>query len=177
MANFIHKTAIIYPNVVLGDNIFIGPYSVIGSPPEHKDHDPRNPGPDYKGPKVIIENDTIIREFVTIHAGTDKTTRIGKNCYIQAHAHIGHDARLDENVTVACHASIGGYAVLEMHSNIGLNAAIHQFTRVGRGTMIGASAFVKGETDCWSIYVGVPARNIGENHRLMKKISGGDIQY
>jgi acetyltransferase-like isoleucine patch superfamily enzyme len=36
MANFIHPTAIIGKNVVLGDNNYIGAYCIIGDPAEHK---------------------------------------------------------------------------------------------------------------------------------------------
>ena len=38
MANFIHPTAIIYEDVEIGDNNYIGAYCIIGAPPEHKKH-------------------------------------------------------------------------------------------------------------------------------------------
>lgn len=35
--NYIHPTALIGPNVELGDNNYIGPFCIIGYPAEHKD--------------------------------------------------------------------------------------------------------------------------------------------
>ena len=164
----IHPTAVIYPNVFVGDNVTIGAYSVIGSPAESKGLDPVNPIG-----MVIIGEGTIIREHVTIHAPTDKLgyTRIGKNCYIQAHSHIGHDCQIGDNVTLACYACVGGHNKVGDYANFGLHAVSHQRSTIGQGTMIGACAFVKGELEEWSVYVGVPAKRIKANQYLIDKLA------
>jgi UDP-N-acetylglucosamine acyltransferase len=79
------------------------------------------------------------------------------------HAHIGHDCLIKDNVTISCGAKIGGHSVIKEYSNIGLNAVLHQFTIIERGCMIGASAFIKGQTIEFTKYAGVPARKIGIN--------------
>jgi acetyltransferase-like isoleucine patch superfamily enzyme len=33
---YIHPTALIEPNVIIEDNVYIGPYCIIGFPPEWK---------------------------------------------------------------------------------------------------------------------------------------------
>ena len=157
MANFIHPTAIIGDNVILGDNNYIGAYCIIGDPAEHKRHWDEPKG------KVIIGNNNIITGLVTIDAGTEQVTYIGDNCFIMKHAHIGHDCTINNNVTISCGAKIGGHSVIGEKSNIGLNAVLHQFSNIHIGCMIGASAFFKGESEPYSKYAGVPARKIGEN--------------
>jgi UDP-N-acetylglucosamine acyltransferase len=157
MANFIHPTAIIGDNVILGDNNYIGAFCIIGDPAEHKK---------YWGQekcKVIIGNNNIVTGLVTIDAGTEVPTIIEDGCFIMKHAHIGHDCRIMNNVTISCGAKIGGHSIIGEGSNIGLNAVLHQFSVIKKGCMIGASAFFKGESEVEMKYAGVPARKLGSN--------------
>lgn len=175
MANFIHPTAIIGDNVILGDNNYIGAYCIIGDPAEHKKYwEYEEQIKDYGTLKIIqrgqikrglvtIGNNNIVTGLVTIDAGTEAITTIGDNCFIMKHAHIGHDCLIYSNVTISCGAKIGGHSVIKEYSNIGLNAVLHQFTIIERGCMIGASAFIKGATEEFSKYAGVPAKKIGTN--------------
>ena len=157
MANFIHPTAIIGDNVILGDNNYIGAYCIIGDPAEHKKYWLQPKG------KVIIGNGNMITGLVTIDAGTEDITTIGNNCFIMKHAHIGHDCYIWDNVTISCGAKIGGHSVIKEYSNIGLNAVLHQFSVINEGCMIGASAFFKGESESFSKYAGVPAKYLSPN--------------
>jgi UDP-N-acetylglucosamine acyltransferase len=175
MANFIHPTAIIGDNVILGDNNYIGPYCIIGDPAEHKKYwQYEEQIKDYgtlkilqkgqiKRGKVLIGNNNVITGLVTIDAGTEQITYISDNCFIMKHAHIGHDCKINDNVTISCGAKIGGHSIIDKNSNIGLNAVLHQFSYIKEGCMIGASAFFKGESEPFTKYAGVPARKLGEN--------------
>ena len=160
MANFIHPTAIIGENVILGDNNYIGAYCIIGDPAEHKKFWDEQKG------KVYIGDNNIITGLVTIDAGTKDITFIGNNCFIMKHAHIGHDCMIKDNVTISCGAKIGGHSIIKNNSNIGLNAVLHQFSIIEQGCMIGASAFFKGQTKEFSKYAGVPAKYLSPNIKL-----------
>jgi UDP-N-acetylglucosamine acyltransferase len=160
MANFIHPTAIIGDNVILGDNNYIGAYCIIGDPAEHKKFWGQEKG------KVIIGDNNIITGLVTIDAGTEYDTFIRNNCFIMKHAHIGHDCRIWDNVTISCGAKIGGHSIIKEYSNIGLNAVLHQFSIIEQGCMIGASAFFKGQSKEYSKYAGVPAKYLSPNIKL-----------
>jgi UDP-N-acetylglucosamine acyltransferase len=165
MANFIHPTAIIGDNVILGDNNYIGAYCIIGDPAEHKKYWDKEIG------KVYIGDNNIITGLVTIDAGTKDITTIANNCFIMKHAHIGHDCIIQDNVTISCGAKIGGHSIIKAYSNIGLNAVLHQFTTIERGCMIGASAFIKCATEEFSKYAGVPAKKIGTNEHSRNLIN------
>jgi UDP-N-acetylglucosamine acyltransferase len=130
MKPIIHPTAIIGPNVTIEDDVFIGPYCVIGTHAEYRSK--VNERTDEPG-RVFIGRGTTIREFVTVHGSAiGKTTHIGPGCYIQAHAHIGHDAYLDGYNTIACHAIVAGHVTMWMHSGLGLAAVTHQGARIER---------------------------------------------
>ena len=158
MANYIHPTAIVGDNVELGDNNYIGAYCIIGDKAEHKKYWDKPLG------KVIIGDNNIITGLVTIDAGTEEPTIIENDCFIMKHAHIGHDCIIQNNVTISCGAKIGGHSIIKEKSNIGLNAVLHQFTTIEKGCMIGASAFMKGLTEEFTKYAGVPAKKIGINN-------------
>lgn len=157
----IHPSAIIYDNVTIEENVYIGAYCIIGAPPEWKGKEDL----DNKG--VLIKKGTRITGLVTIDAGVNSQTIIGENCYLMKHSHVGHDAELGNNVVLSCGAKIGGHSIIGEGTNIGLNAVIHQKLSVPEGCMIGASAFVgkKSVLRPKHKYAGVPVKEIGKNER------------
>jgi UDP-N-acetylglucosamine acyltransferase len=162
---YIHPTAVIFDNVTIGDDCYIGPFCIIGGPPEHADCDPLKEG---KG--VMIGNGCRLYGHNTVDSGMDRETCICFNSILMKGAHVGHDSFLFPHVTLSCGAKIGGHSSIGQCSVIGLNATIHQFTYLITGTMVGASAFVKGQWENdWRILAGVPAKDIGENVRGMDK--------
>ena len=73
----------------IGENCTISPFSTIGSEPQDLG---------YKGEptKVVIGDETIIKENVTIHRGAacgDFTTRIGNKCLLMVGSHIAHNCQ------------------------------------------------------------------------------------
>ena len=162
----IHDTAIVHPNVYLGKNVSIGAFSVVGTPAEVKGEKGLPQG------RVYIGDNTVIREHVTIHSSRheDGRTKIGSDCYIQAHSHIGHDSYIGNNVTIACFACVGGHNFISDHCNLGLHSVTHQRTTLGEGVMLGANAFGKGILTSYSVYVGTPAKRIKSNIRLLNKL-------
>ena len=114
------------------------PYSSIGAAPQDlKYHGERS--------ATRIGDRNRIREFVTIHRGTEgggMLTSIGNDNLLMAYTHIAHDAILGDHtvlanaVTLAGHVTIGDWAV------IGAFSGVHQFCRVGRHSMIGGYSVV-----------------------------------
>lgn len=119
------------------DNIFY-PYSTVGVASQDLK---------YRGEpsRTEIGSRNKIREFVTIHRGTEGgglVTRIGSDCLLMAYTHVAHDANIGNHsilangVTLAGHVTIGEWAV------IGAFTGIHQFCRVGPHAMIGGYSVV-----------------------------------
>jgi len=156
----IHETAIIYPNVTIEDDVYIGPYCIIGAPPEWK-------GKEHESKGVYIAQGTRITGLVTIDSGALGLTYIGRDCYLMKGAHVGHDAILKNGVTLSCGAKIGGHSEIGENTNIGLNATIHQKLKIPEGCMIGMGAVVTKKTELSRNckYAGVPAKFIGFNDR------------
>lgn len=153
----IHPTAIIYDNVTIEANVYIGPYCIIGATGEWKGK-VSNMG-------VRICDSAILTGLITVDAGVEQTTFIGTNCYLMKHSHVGHDAMLANNVTLSCGAKIGGHATIGENTNIGLNAVIHQQKIVPADCMIGMGAVItKGIVMATGMkYVGNPAKLLWQN--------------
>lgn len=158
--NQIHDTAIIYEGVTIGRGNIIGPFCIIGAPPEWR-------GLEKVSGKVIIGDNNIITGHATIDSGADAFTIIDDGCYIMKAVHIGHDAHIGHYVTLSCHSIIGGHVIIHDEANVGLGAIIHQKQTIAQGCMIGMGAIVtkKLTTVAYRIYAGNPARLIGDNTR------------
>lgn len=127
----IHPTALIYPNVVLHDNVFIGPYCIIGEPTSSYYQDPEHH--EFKkteiGANSIIRSHSIIYEDVNIgenfqtghHVTIREDSHIGKNCSvgtlsdIQGTACIGDFVRIHSNVFIAPLTTIKNYVWIFPH--------------------------------------------------------------
>lgn len=162
MSSHIHKTAIIYPNVTIGENVYIGPYCIIGAPAESTSKHSAG---------VRIGNNVKIHGLVTIDAGTQEDTVIQDNCYLMKQTHVGHDAVLLERVYLSPGARVGGHCWLCQGVNMGMNATCHQMTVIPEWCMIGANSFVnnKQELKPFGVYVGSPVRWIKENTYPIEK--------
>ena len=167
----IHPTAIIDPAATLGEGVEIGPYAVIEGPVilgpgcilhamarivGHVTMGARNTihgtavigdypqDRKYGGEptQVIIGDDNIFREGVTIHRGTGPGTRtvVGSRNYLMAQSHIGHNCVVGDDVTIANAAALAGHVHVADRAIIGAHCGIHQFCRVGRMAMISNAA-------------------------------------
>lgn len=158
--NNIHTTAIIYDGVSIGTGNTIGPYCIIGAPPEWK-------GKENISGCVIIGNNNTITGLATIDSGIDKDnpTIINNNCYLMKHVHLGHGVVLENNVTVSVGAILGGNAYLMEGVNFALNAVCHQYQTIGAYSMVGMGSIVtkKSKILPGEIHVGSPAKFIKIN--------------
>jgi UDP-N-acetylglucosamine acyltransferase len=177
MKNIIHPTAVIDDGVQLGENNYIGPYCYItghtvignnnrfeaycsiGTPPEHRDHFDNNPFP------VIIGDGNIIREFVTINAGTIRNTVLGNNIVMLRNSHIGHDSIIEDKANLSCNVLIGGHSHIMEGANFGLGSMCHQFLVIGAYSMIGMGGIVVKSSiiQPGEIHVGNPVKFLKEN--------------
>lgn len=125
----------------IGEGCNIFPFASLGHVPQ----DLKYHGEDSE---VIIGNNTVIREHVTVNPGTEgggSITRIGDNCLIMVAAHVAHDCIVGNNVILVNNATLGGHVEVEDFAIIGGLSAVHQFVRIGAHAMIGGASGV--ETD------------------------------
>jgi UDP-N-acetylglucosamine acyltransferase len=190
----IHSTAIVSSKAKLGKNIKVGPFAVIHDDVEVGDdciidsHAVLYDGARlanrihiFQGASVantpqdlkfgneksifFIDDDTQIREFVTLHRGTHSTGKssIGKNCLLMAYCHVAHDCTVGNNVILANVAQLAGHCEIEDHAIIGGLTGIHQFCKVGAHAMVSFSSKIASDVPPFTMVGGVPARFEGIN--------------
>ncbi|MBI2995107.1 MAG: acyl-ACP--UDP-N-acetylglucosamine O-acyltransferase [Candidatus Melainabacteria bacterium] len=190
----IHSTAIISPKAKISPGVEIGPYSVIGPEVEINEDTYIGPhviiegrteiGPhckllgacsiglppqdlSYKGEDtgVKIGENTVIREYVTIHRATKEGfTTIGKNCFLMNYVHIGHNVQVGNNVIMANSTILAGYVIVEDYVFISALCTIHQHCRIGESAMVGGMTGSRLDLPPYFIADGRPAKIVGVNN-------------
>mgnify|MGYP006139823579 CR=1 FL=1 len=106
-----------------------------------------------------IGDRNIIREFVSIHSGTqtESITSVGDDCTLLAHAHVGHNCTVGNHVVMSHAATLAGHVAIGDHANIGGLSAIHQFCHVGVASMVAGMSRVIQDVLPFTIAEGFPA--------------------
>jgi UDP-N-acetylglucosamine acyltransferase len=203
----IHPTAIIDPQARIAETADIGPYSIvgpnveIGSGTRLMAHNflegPTWIGDDnlffpfstvgvasqdlkYRGERAEtrIGHRNRIREFVTIHRGTQGgglVTRIGNDNLIMVQSHVAHDCQIGDHVIVGNSVGIAGHVVIEDWVDVSPYSGVHQFCRIGRHAFIGPYSVVKQDVMPYSLTSSKPelavfgANSIGLERRGFDK--------
>ena len=137
------------PTWIGEDNVFF-PYSSIGVASQDLK---------YKGERAEtrIGNRNRIREFVTIHRGTQGgglVTSMGSDNLLMAYTHVAHDVRIGDHVVLANGAQLAGHVVVGDWVDISPFTGVHQFCRIGRHAFIGPYTVVIQDVMPFSTTVG-----------------------
>lgn len=136
------------PTVIGEDNLFY-PYSTVGVASQDLK---------YKGERAEtrIGHRNRIREFVTIHRGTEgggALTSIGDDNLLMAYAHIAHDAHVGNRTILANGTTLAGHVTIEDDVGIGAFTGVHQFCRVGRHSYVGGYSVITQDVLPFSLTV------------------------
>ena len=159
-------------NTKIGKNNKFFPFSSIGMIPQDK----KFTGEDSQ---LIIGNDNVIREHVTINPGTRKggmKTLIKNKCLFMVGSHIAHDCQISSNVILVNNATLGGHVNIEEGAIIGGNSAVHQFVNIGKFAMIGGMSGVGENIIPYALYIGVRSNLRGLNLIGLKRKKISSIQ-
>ncbi|MBI4877462.1 MAG: acyl-ACP--UDP-N-acetylglucosamine O-acyltransferase [Acidobacteria bacterium] len=181
----IHATAIVDPTARIDETADIGPYCIVGAEVEIGARTRLMAHLYLEGPAWIGEDNLFfpfstvgvasqdlkyrgertetrighrnrIREFVTIHRGTEGgggLTAIGDDNLIMAYAHVAHDARIGNHTILANGVTLGGHVTVGDWAGIGALSGVHQFCRIGRHCYIGGGSVVTQDVLPYSMTV------------------------
>ena len=125
------------PSWIGEDNIFY-PYSTVGVAGQDLK---------YRGERAEthIGNGNRIREFVTIHRGTEGgglKTVIGNENLLMAYVHVAHDVAIGNHCVLANAATLAGHVIVGDWAVIGASTGVHQFCRIGRHAIVGGYSVI-----------------------------------
>jgi UDP-N-acetylglucosamine acyltransferase len=171
--------SVIGPNVTIGAGTIIGPMMRIEGPVTigERNHffgqasvgtQPQDLK--FKGERteLVIGNDNVFREFVTLNRGTvggGGITTIGSNNFLMAYSHVAHDCHVGDGTIFANNATLAGHVEIGDYATIGAFSAVHQFCRVGDHAFIGGGSICTQDVLPFVKTVGNrPAKTYGVNH-------------
>ncbi len=155
----------------IGERCKIYPNASIGCDPQDKK---------YAGEptRLVIGDDNVIREHVTISTGTVQDqgiTRVGSRNLFMANAHIAHDCVIGDDVILANNVGLAGHSTVANHAILGGQAGCHQFCRIGEGAMVGGGSIILMDVPPFVICNGNPAEPHGLNIVGLRR-AGYDIK-
>ncbi len=197
----IHPTAVIDPGAKLDPTVSVGPYAVIGehvtigagtSVGPHAVIEGRTEigrenqifqfasiGAIPQDLKYHGEESTLkigdrnkIREFVTIHLGTEDgggITTVGNDNLFMAYSHVAHDCLVKNHVILANAATLAGHVEVDDFAILGGLSAVHQFTRIGCHVMASGGSMIAQDVAPYSIVQGDRAKTVGLNLTGLKR--------
>ncbi len=116
--------------------------------------------------RLVIGDNTTIREFVTVGRGTraeDPGTCIGSETLLMAYVHVGHDSFIGDHVVIANSVNLGGYVYIQDYASIGAGSPVHQFCHIGVHTFIGGGYRVVQDVPPYILASGNPLHYAGIN--------------
>ncbi|WP_374962704.1 acyl-ACP--UDP-N-acetylglucosamine O-acyltransferase [Spongiibacter tropicus] len=179
----IDPTAIIAADVKIGPWTLVGPHVELGEGCDIRSHVVLNgptrigknntiyqfstvgedtPDLKYKGEptELIVGDDNIIREGVTIHRGTVQDqgkTVIGSDNLIMAYAHIGHDSVVGDHCILVNNASLAGHVVVGDWAILSGYSLVHQFCHIGAHSFSGFGCHISKDVPAYVTVSGSPA--------------------
>ena len=144
---------VVEPHTTIGADCDVYPFVTLGMQSQDLKH----------LPDTITYTDigdrNIIREFVSVHSGTEEGSRtsIGNDCALLAHSHVAHNCTVGNHVVMSHGAPLGGHVTIGDHANIGGLSAIHQFCHVGKAAMVAGMAKASQDVLPFTIADGHPA--------------------
>lgn len=175
--------SIVGPDVVIGTGTVVGPHAVItgrttlgarnrvhaftsiGEIPQDRK---------YGGEPTatMIGDDNVIREYVSINAGTAQdrgVTTIGNGNWLLAYCHVAHDCVLGNYTTFSNNVQLAGHVVIDDWVTMGGFTGVHQFCRVGAHAMVAAGSIVLQDVPPYVTAAGYPAKPHGTNSEGLRR--------
>ena len=141
-------------DVVLGERNRIFPNCVIGAEPQDIS---------YEGTRtrVVIGNDNIIREGVTINRASEKEdgqTTVGSSNFLMACCHVAHDCQVGDRVVLANGTLLGGHVRVHSHASLSGGVAVHHWATIGGWSFVAGLSRVLHDVPPFMLCEGLPAR-------------------
>lgn len=117
-------------------------------------------------PSAIIATDVQIDEGTVIMPGViiNPGTKIGKHCIINTSVSIDHDNIIEDYVHISPGVHTAGTVHIKECTWLGIGTIVKNNVTIEKNNIIGAGAVVvKHISDDNSIYIGVPAKKMGDN--------------
>ncbi|XVE54110.1 hypothetical protein DITRI_Ditri03aG0055300 [Diplodiscus trichospermus] len=183
---FIHPTAVVHPNAMIGEGVAVGPFCTIGSSAKLGNGCQLHPsshifgntelgnhcvlmtgavvGDDLPGHTVIGCNNIIGHHAVIgIKCQDMKYKVIGDNNLIMGSCHVAHDCKIGNNNIFANNTLLAGHVIVEDYVHTAGAIVVHQFCHIGSFSFVGGGSVVSQDVPKYMMVSGERAELRGLN--------------
>jgi len=157
--------AVIAARTSIGRNNRIFQFASVGEIAQDRKYDGRPT-------RTVIGDDNVIREFVSIHAGTAQDrglTTIGNGNWLLAYSHVAHDCVVGDGTTFSNNAQLAGHVAVGDFASLGGFVGVHQFCRIGAHAFVAAGSIVLQDVPPYVTVAGYPAKPHGTNNEGLRR--------
>lgn len=150
--NIIYPGVVIFNGTSLGDGNRIHAGAILGDAPQDIG---------FKGDESFLRigNRNHIREYCTIHRGTDagSATVIGDDNFLMGYTHVAHNCRIGNGIVTVNTAVLGGHVRVDDKAFISASVVIHQHCRIGTFAMVSGLSAITQDVPPYVTVGGRPA--------------------
>jgi UDP-3-O-[3-hydroxymyristoyl] glucosamine N-acyltransferase len=172
----IGENVILYPGVVIMDhtiieeNVTIGPNTVIGHYAFYYKKKPTGYDRMHTCGNVWIRKNAEIGASCTIDAGVSATTIIGEGTKLDNHIHVGHDTIIGKNCLLAANVGLAGCVELKDNVILWGQVGCASDVVIGEGAIVGAQSGISKSLAPGKTYFGSPAKDARIVYREMAAV-------
>ena len=111
---------------------------------------------------VVLRKGVKVFPHATIHRASLGSTIIEENCVIGSYCNIGHNVHIKKNTALTPYCCIGGSTVIGSDCLIGMGAIIRDGLVICDQVKIGMGSLIVKDITQQGVYVGSPARRVGD---------------
>ncbi|MFW5798106.1 MAG: acyl-ACP--UDP-N-acetylglucosamine O-acyltransferase [Planctomycetota bacterium] len=150
----LHNNVTVFPRTAIGTRNRIFPGASLGGAPQDLK---------YKGGQTRLEvgDDNVIRECVTMNAGTEKgggITRVGSRNLFMACSHVAHDCQFADDIIVGNNVLPAGHVTVGRKVVLSGGCAMHHFTTIGEFAFVGGLTRIVHDVPPYMITEGNPSK-------------------
>lgn len=160
----IHPHVSILEGTILGNGVKVHEGAVIAATPQDFRWDGAKS-------RVIIGNDTVIREHVIINRSSHENmaTEIGEGTFIMAQTHIGHDTYVGNHCVIGNAVRIAGNCKIGNCTILSSNSLIHENYEVGDWVLIKGGCRINGNVPPYVVMAHNPVEYYGVNSFILRR--------
>ena len=118
-------------------------------------------------PSSMLHNSSVGENcFIFENVNVQPFCKIGNNVIIWSCTHIGHHSEICDNNFISTHVAVSGRCRVEPYCFLGTSSVTRDGLTLARGTMLGIGAALAQDTEPWSLYLGVPAKQVPDRNTL-----------
>jgi UDP-N-acetylglucosamine acyltransferase len=117
---------------------------------------------------LVMGDENVVQQCATLDRGTAGKTTIGNGNRFMSNSHVGHDCIIGNGVVLAVGATLSGNNIIGDYAILGGLVSVDESYRIGTHALVTATARVSGDIPPYMLASGTDARLFGPNAAALR---------